>query len=295
MTMDRFLARRAFLARLGVLGAVATVGGMAPPLSASANPVLDTAVDLLRPVLAELARDTINGAAAFVVPGPDAYSRAQGTPRPEPGALEAKAPDFLMQMLDTYVPFPDEIAQPVAMAFATGLADVGIALPGALGTVLPAQVKAADDALRVFLESDESIPLSLAVALALNLVASQVNPASLRGPFLAPFSRLSFAEKAEVFRLIEGPDSSLVALLDTEFPQPLNRTASGLVKFLGGAVLELLVFGTYTEWAVYDPRTRELPGRPVGWQLTGYRPHGLVEGNPDFQGYYQGRTKVSDR
>jgi hypothetical protein len=295
MTMDRFLARRAFLARLGVLGAVATVGGMAPPLSASANPVLDTAVDLLRPVLAELARDTINGAAAFVVPGPDAYSRAQGTPRPEPGALEAKAPDFLMQMLDTYVPFPDEIAQPVAMAFATGLADVGIALPGALGTVLPAQVKAADDALRVFLESDESIPLSLAVALALNLVASQLNPASLRGPFLAPFSRLSFAEKAEVFRLVEGPDSSLVALLDTEFPQPLNRTASGLVKFLGGAVLELLVFGTYTEWAVYDPRTRELSGRPVGWQLTGYRPHGLVEGNPDFQGYYQGRTKVSDR
>jgi hypothetical protein len=293
--MDRFLARRAFLARLGVLGAVVAAGGMVPPLPASANPLPGTGVDVLRPVLAELARDTINGAAVFVVPGPDAYSRSQGTPRQEPGAMEAKAPDFLMQMLDTYVPFPDEIAQPVAMAFATGLADMGIALPGALGTVLPAQVKAVDDALRVFVENDESIPLSLAVALGLNLIASQVNPASLRGPFLSPFSQLSFAEKAEVFRLIEGPDSDLVAVLDAEFPQPLKNTASGLVKFLGGILPGLLVFGTYTEWALYDPRTRELSGRPVGWQLTGYRPQGLVEGNPDFQGYYQGRTKVSGR
>jgi hypothetical protein len=292
MATDRALARRVFLARLGVLGAAAAAGGMVTSAWAGPDPVLRTGVDLLRPVLDELARDTITGAAVFTVPGPDAYSRAQGTPRRDPGAVEAKSADFLMAMLDTYVPFPDEIARPVAMAFATGLADVGLDLPAPLRT-LPA--KTVDDALKTLLQNDESIPLSLAVALALNLVASQVNPASLRGPFLAPFSRLSYAEKAEVFRLIEGPDSALVALLDAQFPQPLKRTASGLVRFLGGALLELLVFGSYNEWAVFDRRTKTTRSRPVGWQLTGYRPHGLVEGNPDFQGYYQGRTKVSDR
>jgi hypothetical protein len=44
---------------------------------------------------------------------------------------------------------------------------------------------------------------------------------------------------------------------------------------------------------VFEPRTKTLRGRPVGWELTSYR--GVREGAADFQGYYQGRTKVSDR
>jgi hypothetical protein len=234
----------------------------------------------------------MNGLAVFVVPGPDAYSHAQGTPRTEPGAMEARTPDFLLEALDSYVPFPDEIARPVATAFATGLADSGVVLPAALAAL---DTTPLDDALKTVLANDETIPLSLALALALNLVATQVDPASLRGPFLSPFARLSLARKAEVFRLIEGPDADLVALLDAELPQPLRASVSGLLKFVGGALLEFAMFGSYTEWAVFDARTKALRGRPVGWQLTGYRPHGLVEGTADFRGYYQGRTKVSDR
>jgi hypothetical protein len=205
--------------------------------------------------------------------------------------MEARTPDFLLEALDSYVPFPDELARPVAAAFATGLADSGIVLPTALGLV---DAKPLDDALGVFLSNDETIPLSLAIALALNLVATQVDPGSLRGPFVSPFARLSYARKAEVFRLIEGPDADLVALLDTEFPQPIRESVSGLLQFVGGALLEFAAFGSYSEWAVFEPRTKSLRARPVGWQLTGYRPHGLVEGTADFQGYYQGRTKVSD-
>ncbi|HEV7824976.1 MAG TPA: hypothetical protein VGP02_08725 [Mycobacteriales bacterium] len=274
-----------FLARLGVLGAVAAAGGLLPATeSAAARPI--PGVDVLRPILAELARDTMNGLAVFVVPGPDAYSRAQGTPRGEPGAMEARTPDFLLEALDTYVPFPDEIARPVATAFATGLAGTALDLPAVDTGPL-------DDALTTLLRNDETIPLSLAIALALNLVATQVDPASLRGPFLSPFARLSFARKAEVFRLIEGPDSDLVALLDTELPQPLKESVSGLLKFVGGALLEFAMFGSYTEWAVFEPRTKTLRARPVGWQLTAYR--GVRDGSADFHGYYQGRTKVSDR
>jgi hypothetical protein len=286
-----FLARRAFLARLGVLGAAVAAGGLAPVAYAGTRDV--PGVDALRPVLQELARDTVNGLCAFVVPGPDAYSAAQGTPRREPGAMEAKTPDFLMQALDDFVPFPDEIARPVATAFATGLSASPIALPAGLGRVLPARVRSLDAALGEVLANDETIPLSLAIALALNLLATQVDPASIRGPFVSPFARLSYARKAEVFAKLEGADADLVALLDAQFPQPLQGSVSGLLRFVGGALIEFTAFGSYTEWAVLDRRTRKLTARPVGWSLTGYRPHGLVEGCDDLSGYYQGRTKVS--
>ena len=292
MSSSSYLARRAFLARLGVLGAAVTVAGAMPSAYATTSPG-PAAVAALRPVLAELARDTMNGLCVFVVPGPDAYSRAQGTPRTEPGAMEARTPDFLLAALDSYVPFPDEIARPVATAFATGLADAGITLAGPLGAMLPKQVRALDTALRTVLQSDETIPLSVAIALALNLVATQVDPLSLRGPFLSPFARLSYARKAEVFRLLEGPDPDLVALLDAQLPEPLAHSVSGLLQFVAGAVLEFAVFGSFTEYAVLDPRTKRLAGRPVGWSLTGYRPHGLVEGCDDLLGYYRGRTAVT--
>lgn len=96
---SRDLGRRAFLARMGVLGAAAAVPALAaPPAAASASGLtglgLSPLVDLLRPILAELARDTLRGLVVMVCPGPDAYSRAQGTPRDEPGALEARGDDL---------------------------------------------------------------------------------------------------------------------------------------------------------------------------------------------------------
>lgn len=291
------LARRAFLARIGVLGAAAGLGGLLPG-AARASPLRPTQLDdlivPLRAVLAELARDTLNGLTVFVVPGPDPYSRAQGTPREEPGAMEAGATDFMINALDNFVPVPDQLARPGAAALATGLSDSPVPLPPDLVDQLPVEAATLDEGLRALLENDATVPLSLAIASMLNLLATQVNPATVSGAFLSPFARLSFAEKATAFSLLEGPDADLIALADTSFPEPLRNSVSGLLRFVGGALLEFPAFGSVSEYAVFDPNTRQLTGRPVGWDLTGYQPDGPVDGWDELVGYYQDRTEVSD-
>ncbi|MBB5789686.1 hypothetical protein [Jiangella mangrovi] len=292
---SRDLGRRAFLARMGVLGAAAAVPALAAPLaapSAAASPnLLPPLVGLLRPVLAELARDTISGLVVMVCPGPDAYSKAQGTPRPEPGALEARGADFMLDALDHFVPFPDQLATPLAAALTTAVDDIGLPPPGLLGPLYPT-VWSLDRVLQELLENDETLPLSLVVALLLNVVATQVNPLALNGPFLSPFARLTLDEKCRAFELLEGPDADLVALLDSGLPEPLRSSISGLLRFLAGALLEFSAFGSYNEWGVYDGASRRLTERPVGWELSGYQPDGVVDGWDDFLGYYEGRTEV---
>lgn len=293
MTSPQHLARRAFLARIGVLGAAVGASGLLPraALAQQGNPV-DDVVKLLRPVLAELARDTMNGLTVFTFPGPDEYSKAQGTPRAEPGAMEAKTTDFMIDALDNFVPFPDEVLRPVTAALTTGLADSGIKLPGM--ELLPKELGTLDKALSKLLHNDATVPLSLPIAGMLNLVATSVNPAAVNGRFVSPFARLSYQEKAKVFEIIETPASDLVSTLDVNLPEPLKDSVSGLLKFVGGALLEFASFGSYTEYAVFDPETKQLTGRPVGWQVTGYQPDGPVEGWDEFIGYYQGRTEVHD-
>lgn len=291
VTPARTVSRRAFLARIGVLGAAAGVGGRLL-LGGAASGAPAQVPDALRQLLAELARDTLDGLTTFVVPGPDPYSRAQGTPRSEPGALEAGATDFMIEALDNFVPFPQQLARPVAAALSTGLSDLGIELPGDLLDLLPLPIDTLDEALARLLDGDDAIPLSLVVALLLNLVATQVNPLAVSGPFVSPFARLSFAEKAQAFALIEGPDADLVALLDTELPEPLRASVSGLLRFVGGALLEFPAFGAYNERAVFDPGSRTLTGTPVGWTLTGYG--GVSDGWDELIGYYQDRTEVLD-
>jgi hypothetical protein len=281
------LGRRAFLARIGVLGAALGGGGLLTrsllnPADAATSPLLPTTVDLLRPVLAELARDTLNGLTTFALPGPDAYSRTQGVSSKTPGALEAGATDFMINALDHFVPFPDALAQPISAALVTGLADTGFAVPGL--EVLPVQLRSLDRALAAYLQSDEAIPLSFPIAGLLNLMATQVNPLAVNGVHLSPFARLTYAEKAKAFELIEKTDSDLVELLDVHFPEPLKASVSGLLKFVGGALIEFATFGAYGEFAVYDRASRTLTARPVGWDLTGYQPDGPVEGWDDFIG-----------
>ncbi|MGH3518039.1 MAG: hypothetical protein ACRDQ7_11610 [Haloechinothrix sp.] len=295
MNSEHSLARRAFLARIGLLGAAVGASGLLPPSALAqplANPVLPGTVDLLRPVLAELARDTMNGLTVFALPGPDEYSAAQGTPRTEPGAMEAKTTDFMLESLDNFVPFPDEVARPIAAALATGLADSGIPLPGL--EMLPKEVAALDKAFAALLHNDATIPLSFAVAGMLNMVATQVNPLAVNGAFLSPFARLSYGEKARVFELIEGANADLVSTFDVHFPEPMRNSVSGLLRFVGGALLEFPAYGSYTEYAVFNPDTKQLTERPVGWALSGYQPDGPVEGWDDLIGYYQDRTEVHD-
>lgn len=290
------LGRRAFLARIGVLGAAVGAAGLLPraALAAPANggPGPSVLVAQLRPVLAELARDTMNGLTAFALPGNDPYSTAQGTPRPTPGALQAGATDFMLESLDNFIPFPDRLATPLSAALADGLAGTGIRLPGL--DLAPPEVGSLDGALAFILRNDATLPLSFPVAGFLNLIATQVNPAAVNGPFLSPFARLTYAAKARVFELIEGPDAELVALLDAQFPEPVQDSVAGLLKFVGGALIEFASFGAYSEYGLVDHAAKTLKGRPVGWQLTGYQPGGPVEGWDDFIGYYQNRRSVTD-
>ncbi|HEY4027593.1 MAG TPA: twin-arginine translocation signal domain-containing protein [Candidatus Dormibacteraeota bacterium] len=295
MGNEKALSRRVFLTRLGVLGAVAGTSGLLPRLSyASTSPLgLLNVVDLLRPVLDQLSRDTMNGLAVFVVPGPDAYSAAQGTPRPEPGAMEARTPEFLIRSLDNFLPFPQQLARPLTAALQTGLAPTGLRLPSLVISLTGLQVGTVDQALSILLQNNQAVPLSLAVALVLNLAATQVDPAAVNGPFLSPFSRLSFEQKAQAFALLEGGDAALVALLDAQLPQPLHDSVSGVLEFVAGALLEFSGFGSYSEFGVFNTTTRALASRPVGWQLTNYLPQGVVDGWDDFLGYYQNRRSVT--
>lgn len=295
--VDRRLDRRAFLARIGVLGAATAAGGLLPTLTAAAsaapsaeNP-LGAVIGAVRPLLAELARDTLNGLIVMVCPGPDPYSAAQGTPRTEPGGIEARGTDFIIKSLDEFVPFQDQLAGPLTRAIAVGLADTRVPLP--VGQ-LAAPLETLDAALLTVLENDETLPLSEVVALLLNLLATTVNPAAVDGLFLSPFARLTYAEKCQVFELMERTDADLVAMLDAHFPEPIKQTLSGILKFLAGALLEFSAYGSYGEWGVFDPATKSITQRPVGWELGGYQPEGVVHGWADFVGYYQDRRKVEN-
>ncbi|MFD4323125.1 hypothetical protein ACFWQC_00720 [Nocardioides sp. NPDC058538] len=288
--------RRFFLTRVGVLGALAAAGTVVPGAAravTSGSPT-DPLVDVVAKLLAEIARDTINGLAVFVAPGPDAYSRTQGTPRQEPGAMEAKTPDFLIESLDNYVPLPDQVATAVGRALANGLADVPIVVPNGLPLVTNGLLADLDDAIKLLLRNDAALPLSVVIALLLNSQAVRVDPGSAAGAHLSPFSRLSFAKKAEVFELLEQADPQLVGSIDAELPEPLQGTTSGIMRFIAGALLEFSVFGTFCEWSTFDAAGLTVTERPVGWDLTKYDP-GSMDGWDEFKGYYQGRQKVSAR
>lgn len=223
--------RRQFLIRSGLLGAGAALAQLPGILRARGWLDVAAAQD------ADLVRDTINGLVAFMVPGPDEYSVAQGESTKEPGGIEARATDAVIETLDSYLP------------------------ASAIG------------------EGDQSIPLSGAVANFLNATAAQVNPAAASGPFPSHFSRLTFAEKAAVFESIEG----------TVGTDPTSQN----IRFVGGILPGLVAFVSYTEYGVFNPETKALDGRPVGWTLTGYQPNGPVEGWDEFRGYWKGRKRAS--
>jgi hypothetical protein len=91
-------SRRRFLGMAGALAVVAQV-----PAILRAEGWLPAA----RAVEPDVVRDTVNGLVAFVVPGPDDHSRAQGEWSPTAGGLDAGGTDFLIASLDGFVPRPD--------------------------------------------------------------------------------------------------------------------------------------------------------------------------------------------
>jgi hypothetical protein len=158
-------------------------------------------------------------------------------------------------------------------------------------------VTALDGLLAGLLGLSGAVPLSEVVALLLNFLASIVNPTSIVGPFLSPFSNLSFADKAKVFALLEEDSASVARMIDGNLPQPLKDSLSGLLAFLAGALLEFAAFGAYCEFGAFNTATRQLTGVPVGWRTSNYLVGtGFVpdEGWNDFLGYFDNEQQASE-
>jgi hypothetical protein len=290
-------SRRTFLWRTGSLGAAAGVA-LYPSIAKAAG-VLDPVIDdIAAPALKILATDTIAGLVAFQVPGSDRYSQAQGVTSTTPGGIDAKGTEVFLIDLDNFLPFPDTYVHALAASFTTSVSDIPIPLDllgplAKLGEQFAAQM---DDALRSLTQSDAAVPLSLVIALTLNFLATQVNPGSLAGPFpTSPFANLSFKDKAAALEALEAADSDLVATLDGNAPEPLKASLSGLLKFVGGALQEFGTYLSYGEWGVYDPATKTVSQRPVGWDLTSYMPGRTTpaDGWDEFLGYFQGRQSTA--
>ena len=91
------------------------------------------------------------------------------------------------------------------------------------------------------------------------------------GPFLSPFSNLSFLNKARVFAALEG--------------NPASAPIAGVLPLIVG-------FLSYVETAVFNPVTRTISGRPIGWNLSNYP--GVADGRNDFKGYFKNRREAPD-
>jgi hypothetical protein len=80
----------------------------------------------------DLTHDTINGLLAFVLPGSDAYSLAQGVSTADPGGVDAGVTDVLIATVDESTPFIPSFSVQIA-AILNGLAQ-GVN-PGGGGTL----------------------------------------------------------------------------------------------------------------------------------------------------------------
>ncbi|GAA2608188.1 hypothetical protein SMC26_29185 [Actinomadura fulvescens] len=233
--------------------------------------------------LRELTWDTFAGVASFVVPGRDAHSAAQGTPRAESGALESQVPDFLILGIDFSMENPDVLSRPIAAGLRSGLnkAPLG-SLPVSLG-----------DAAGVLLDEPAPVPLTDALALLLCFLAVETDPASAYGDrFPSPFARLTAMGKGRVFAQLEDPVPGLVDRIAAHAAEPLRPALAGQLTYVGGVLLEFAAIGAYIDWQIFDPRTRTTGARPLSWDLTGFQPDGPLDGWDDLRGYYQGRRKT---
>lgn len=159
--------------------------------------------------------DTLDGLLAFVVPGPDAHSVAQGMTSPTVGGVGLGIAALLAATIDQTTPFVPNF--------------------------------------------------SATVAAMLNALASVVNPTApptIASPLASPFARLSFAQKAAVFQIMDGNEA---------------------LKLLGGVLPPFVAFFCYSEAAAFDPATRRLTSQPVAWQLSRYQ--GVADGRDEFRGY----------
>ncbi|RZI80284.1 MAG: hypothetical protein EOP38_22930 [Rubrivivax sp.] len=280
------LSRRRFNAALGTLSTLVAAPVALHGTQALAQTTSPSRLERLDAMLNLFARDTLAGVSAFAVPGSDLYSLVQGQATLQSGGLAAKNDAFLVFMFDNYLPLPPPLGSTLSASLASPLR--GISVPLGDGTKLDLST-----AVTELLNTRDSLPLATIVALLLNAVALSVKPSSILGPFLSPFSRLSWKDKARVLELFENPGTEVLGAM-REVPTGLVKTVLAYVQLIAVGLLAFAGFGSYSEWAFLDPATRQLKSRPVGWTLSKYQPNGPVEGWDEFRGYYQNRRSASD-
>lgn len=124
--MDIHRSRRSFLGN--ALAAAATAALIQAQPFAKGRGWLDAA----QAATPDLTHDTYNGLLAFVLPGSDAYSIAQGVSTPDHGGVDAGVTDVLIATIDESTPFVPGFSAQVA-AILNGLAQS--VNPGGGGTL----------------------------------------------------------------------------------------------------------------------------------------------------------------
>jgi hypothetical protein len=102
------LSRRSFLLDVGLLAAATALVQAAGFLGSRGW------IAAARAATPDVVHDTFNGLLAFVVPGADEYSVAQGVSTLEPGGVDANATDVFIQTLDQSTPFLPNFSATVA-------------------------------------------------------------------------------------------------------------------------------------------------------------------------------------
>lgn len=125
------LSRRAFVGRAALLAAAA----LAPLPAAAARAGLVTADAAAAP--GDLVLDTLQGAVAYVVPGDDPHSAAQGVSTRRPGGVAARGAEGLRATLDGAGPGTADVVAAVLNAFALGVDPAAGARAGSLGLSAP--------------------------------------------------------------------------------------------------------------------------------------------------------------
>lgn len=298
--------RRQLLIGSGLLGAAAAVNpGMAfgswewsrdnTDPSEDVESV-DWTVEQLRTALDRLRDDTFFAMIAFGVPGDDPYSEYQGVSTPTPGGITTRADMYLSGGIDMLLPMPPDFMSQMLASIATylGMSPMSISEMASedVGENGEWILENLDSSFTTYLEGEASN--SVLLTLLINLAATRM-AGSVDGPFPSPFANLSWEQKARVFEELESENSWLKRAVVWGVRDWTYREATpGVMATLVGFMLRIAGFGSYCEFAVFDPESREVAERPLGWQLSQYAPDAPPSGigSDDFIGYYQGRRSV---
>lgn len=257
---------------------------------------VDWTVDQLRNALEQLKNDTFFSLIAFAVPGNDPWSEYQGVSQPVPGGIATRADLYLAGGINLLVPLPPEFMKQLLNSIGSYLSSYPMDIPemaaedvGENGEWI---LENLDATLGEYLDGEASN--AVLVTLLLNLTATRLH-GQVDGPFPSPFANLSWEQKAKVFEELENSNSWLKRAIIWNIPDRDYRDAApGILGAIVAFLLRIGGFGSYNEFAVFDPANLTVVQRPLGWVLSQYRTDAppLTNGSDDFIGYYQGRRSV---